>query len=598
MNLRNRFTCILFLCLMPWSFVYSQKGGRMRIDSILTELNLPLADTSRIRKLNRLSLEIAGISVDSSLLFARQSLLLAEKINWKPGISGAYNSLGIYYINICDYAAAIKILNQALSLNEEIHNPLGIAVNMLNLGVSYANLKDHEQAIRHYLISLPITESLHRVDLIGLNYLNLGKSYLVLKQYDSSFYYLQRGLSFTNSNNNIQREHAYLLKNLGRLYLETQKFQLADSTLKASRNLNMLLGLTSEVASLYYMLGKLYNIQASNPNNVGKEYVDYHEKALQALRLSLYYFELPGSKIELADAYHEIATSYAHDKRYDSAYQFLVKYLYIHDSIYSLDYQRKVAHIESEKEIAIKNTELLNEKALFNRDRIFFITGIALLLFFSILIYRERNRADALLLNILPADIAKRLKNKEKFIADKFDEVSIVFIDIVGFTKLASSLHPEELVKMLNRIFSKFDEISSKYGIEKIKTIGDCYMAVSGVPVAKANHAELMADMVLEIQTKMDEIVSGLPAEVNFRIGIDCGTVVAGVIGKKKFTYDLWGDAVNTASRMESTGIRGEIQCTDRFKLCIESTYHFIQRSELEVKGKGVMQTWLLKGKL
>ena len=201
--------------------------------------------------------------------------------------------------------------------------------------------------------------------------------------------------------------------------------------------------------------------------------------------------------------------------------------------------------------------------------------------------------SDELLLNILPESVAQRLKNKEEYIVDEFNSVSILFCDICGFTPLSAKIPAKKLVKMLNDMFCAFDQIAQKYEIEKIKTMGDCYMAVAGMPVITIDHAYKMACMALD----MKAFVQQFNQHLNVRIGINTGPVIAGVIGIKKFTYDIWGNSVNVAARMESHSLNGEIQITQDTYDLIKDDFVCEYRGEIEVKGKGMMRTYFLKSR-
>ena len=211
-------------------------------------------------------------------------------------------------------------------------------------------------------------------------------------------------------------------------------------------------------------------------------------------------------------------------------------------------------------------------------------------------IRKEKEKSDNLLLNILPKDIANRLKSGEELIADKHNEVSILFADIVEFTPQSKNLNPKELVTILNTIFSKFDDLSTKYNIEKIKTIGDNYFAVSGLGSNVKNPALniiLMAkDMIKTIKTINKTIDS---MELTIRIGVHTGTIVAGVIGKNKFAYDLWGATVNKASRMESTGIKNKIQISNETYNIIKKDIMISERREVDIKGIGSTDTYIIE---
>jgi adenylate cyclase len=206
----------------------------------------------------------------------------------------------------------------------------------------------------------------------------------------------------------------------------------------------------------------------------------------------------------------------------------------------------------------------------------------------------EQQRSELLLLNILPRSIADRLKSNGRMIADSFAAASIVFADVVDFTPLAQGLPPAEVVGVLDRLFSRFDQLVERHGLEKIKTIGDCYMAASGVPEPTPDHARRAALFALDMR---ETIATSPVAEgLELRIGINSGPVVAGVIGSKRFLYDLWGDAVNTASRMESHGNPGQIQITRATYDLLKEEFDCTPRGTIEVKGKGAMETWYVVG--
>lgn len=209
----------------------------------------------------------------------------------------------------------------------------------------------------------------------------------------------------------------------------------------------------------------------------------------------------------------------------------------------------------------------------------------------------EQEKSDKLLLNILPEPIADQLKEGHSNIADGFSEATILFADLVNFTKMSERMPPRALVSLLNEIFSRFDQLTEKHGLEKIKTIGDAYMVVGGLPMPRADHAEAIAEMALDMQGEITRFNLRHNQDCDIRIGINTGPVVAGVIGTKKFIYDLWGDTVNVASRMESHGIAGEIQVTATTYEQIKHRYAFQSRGSIEVKGKGAMEAYILTGR-
>lgn len=230
------------------------------------------------------------------------------------------------------------------------------------------------------------------------------------------------------------------------------------------------------------------------------------------------------------------------------------------------------------------------------------ITGVSLTAYL-LLQYAVRARDEAfarsegLLLNVLPRTIAERLKREPGVIADAYPDVTVLFADIVDFTPFTERTEPQRVVGVLDEIFSAFDALAARHGLEKIKTIGDAYMVVSGLPEPRPDHATAMAEMALDMQTEFSKLCEPLGLDLAIRIGMDSGPVIAGVIGRHKFTYDLWGDTVNTASRMESHGLAGQIQVTDASFRRLCDDYEFTDRGEIEVKGKSRQRAYLLVGR-
>ncbi|EIJ43262.1 family 3 adenylate cyclase [Beggiatoa alba B18LD] len=237
--------------------------------------------------------------------------------------------------------------------------------------------------------------------------------------------------------------------------------------------------------------------------------------------------------------------------------------------------QREIEHLQNIK-LSEKNAELLNA-------------------------YRElaaeKAKSERLLLNILPHLVAQRLKEGSHIIADSYPDATVLFADLVGFTKLSASISPEGLVGMLDNIFCRFDRLVEKYDVEKIKTIGDAYMVVGGIPQALPKHAENIAEMALDMLHEIELFNRESGHHLQLRIGFHSGAVVAGVIGQKKFIYDLWGDTVNTASRMESHSMPNKIQVSEEIYQKLHKKFIFEKRELLTVKGKGEMQTYFLLGR-
>lgn len=252
--------------------------------------------------------------------------------------------------------------------------------------------------------------------------------------------------------------------------------------------------------------------------------------------------------------------------------------------IYSLALEQKIDEVESNRDLIAQQRDEVTQ--LYEQ------------------LVMEQALSERLLLNVLPQSIVERLKERPKLredrltdlMVDSFTEATVLFADIVGFTHFAQSVSAETLVNILNDIFTRFDSIADQHGIEKIKTIGDAYMAVAGLPMPVADHARRVCTMALDMLKAMRLFNQENQLDLNIRIGIDTGAVVAGVIGTRKFLYDLWGDVVNTASRMESHGLPGRIQITDATRSQLNRQFKLENRGLIEVKGKGEMHTWFLNG--
>lgn len=213
------------------------------------------------------------------------------------------------------------------------------------------------------------------------------------------------------------------------------------------------------------------------------------------------------------------------------------------------------------------------------------------------LLQEEQGRSESLLLSILPKAIADRLKRDRSTIADRFPEATVLFADVVDFTPAAAALTPEATVAWLNDLVSLLETLSDRFGLEKIKTVGDAYMAVAGLPTPRADHAEAAAEMALELQQQLATRTTPNGRPLQMRVGIHTGPVVAGVIGTRKFSYDLWGDTVNIASRMESQGLPGATQVTEAAYQRLQERYEFESRGTIQVRGKGEMRTYVLTGR-
>ena len=209
----------------------------------------------------------------------------------------------------------------------------------------------------------------------------------------------------------------------------------------------------------------------------------------------------------------------------------------------------------------------------------------------------EQGKSETLLTNVLPAAIAKRLKDSDETVAEQYDSVSVLFADVVGFTPLAESLGAEELVNMLNTVFTRFDELVTESRAEKVGTIGDSYMVIAGAPDRHPDHAEILAELALEMMNVIENATPAMAPDLAFRMGINTGPVIAGVIGSTRLQYDVWGDTVNLASRFESHGSPGKIQIGPNTHAAIRDRFRCVHRGTIDIKGKDPIDTWFIEGR-
>ena len=341
------------------------------------------------------------------------------------------------------------------------------------------------------------------------------------------------------------------------------------------------------------------------------------EAALEYAERSLELSEKYGLKDEISKANLQLSKLYERSGDAEASLKYFKNHISYKDSVNNISAVQRMANIRTDFEISQKQLEvdLLNQQKR-NQSIVVIATIIALILIIGLaiglfkrnkfiektkqLVEIEKERSDKLLLNILPEGTAKELKDNGKVTPQKFDSVTVMFTDFEAFTKYSQDLTPELLVKSVDYHFSKFDQIIEKYGLEKIKTIGDSYMCAGGLPMPTKDHAQKMLHAAFEIRDFIENIKSAEVREIthfNIRIGIHTGPVVAGVVGIKKFAYDIWGDTVNIASRLESNSEPGKINISENTYNLIKDAYDCDYRGEIQAKNKGMMKMYYVHGK-
>ena len=431
--------------------------------------------------------------------------------------------------------------------------------------------------------------------------LNAGEEYFKNKKYSLALkYFKESGIIFRKADYSIGT--AYTLGNIGMVYAEQGKNTLAKENI--SKAIKILEELKDYYAISDYMT---YMSDIYLKQNDWATSVAYANRSLELAKKYGLKDQISTSNLKLSQLYEKAGNQGESLKYYKD-------HIAYRDSVTNLKSVQKMADLRTNFEVSQKQTEvdLLNQTK--KTQRIIAIASvISLFLIFllaiglyrryqfikrtNIIIEEEKNRSDNLLLNILPEETALELKQNGKVLAKKFESVTVLFADFEGFTQYAENLSPEKLVESVDYYFSKFDEIMEKYNLEKIKTVGDCYMCAGGLPFPTEDHAFKMVLAAIEIAEFVTDSKNNNPlnqTRFEIRIGINTGPVVAGVVGTKKFAYDIWGDTVNIASRMESNSEPGKINVSENTYELIKTEFDCNYRGELEVKNRGMMKMYFV----
>ncbi len=467
----------------------------------------------------------------------------------------------------------------------------------------YSISDNHKNAMNYYRKAITALRNTKDTVALASTILNAGDALLTNKKYDSALVYFKESGELFEQENYLTGK-AYNLGNMGMVYANTGKNDLAE------KNINEAILILEESRDYYPICVYLiYMADIYVEKEELKIAIDY---AMRSLRLAQQY----GLKKEISDANLKLAELY--DKRGDevTSYKFYKNHIVYRDSVQNLQAVQQMADQRTDFEVSQKQIEVdLADERSKNQRNITIGTAIALFLIgiLAFLLYRrnkfihrtkeiiekERDRSDSLLLNILPEETASELKETGSVKAKKHDAVTVLFSDFKGFTSYSEKLSPEALVETVGFYFSKFDDIMEKHGLEKIKTIGDSYMCAGGLHDDNEDHANRMVKAAFEIadfvaETKKDTSATKMTFDI--RIGINTGPVVAGVVGTKKFAYDIWGDTVNVASRMESMGESGKINISENTYNIIKEDFTCQPRGEIDVKNRGKMKMYFVNG--
>jgi adenylate cyclase len=548
-----------------------------------------------------------------TLLYWQQSLKTFESINDKLGIANMLNNLGAVNFNQGDDEKAIEYYVKSLRASEEIGDKLRIATALVNIGAVYFNKKGtHNQALDYYKKALPLSEELGDHDAIGTSAVNMGEIYLERGDDNSALFYFEKALEAykKSENGNVP----YALNNIGKVYSKRNDFEKAIKFQQDAFELAKMNNAKLEMSQSLLGLAHTYVKQGDSKSSIAS--FSHAEQIAKEI----------GANYELKEAYEGLSDTYQKLSDYKNAYKFHTLFSSIKDTLYNAEMDKRIQSMTLSFDLEKKQSEvniLTKDKALQELDirrqktirNATGITGILLLILAIGLFNRykyvrktkkiieaEKDRSDKLLLNILPYETAEELKEKGSATPKHYEMVTVLFTDFKGFTTIAEKLTPQQLVEELNNCFLEFDKIIDKHNIEKIKTIGDAYMCAGGVPVANRTNPFDVVKAGIEIMEYMDKLKAEREAKGEayweLRIGVHTGKVIAGVVGKNKFAYDIWGDAVNTASRMESSGIPGKVNISgDTYEL-VKHQFKCVHRGKIQAKNKGEIDMYLVESVL
>ena len=617
------------------------------IDSLINIVQKGKQDTTTVAALNALSSELLQTEeLDKAKAYADQAIALAEQLDFKKGKAYAQKNVGLTYYYEGNYLKVLEYWTQSLESFELAQDSLGIANLTNNLGAVYRDQGGYAKAITYYLRSLRISEKLNDTLRIATALMNIGNVYGDNKEYDKALENYNETQPYLKSLNEPQITAGYLMS-VGEIYGKQKDYKKALTFLEEALKINKN---TSEYAHNLVQLGNIesekgnkskarlyFNSAYSIAKNNNQKYdmvsalvakgniyeAEDYKGALIVFKEAESIAQQLDLNYELRDIYNGMAKTYANLNDYSNAFKYQELYLAKKDTLFNLETDDKIRGLQFDFDLEKKQDEIglleqdaqISELLAKRQKYVIYGTVLGLILVFVLaigaykreryvkktnkIIEEEKNRSEKLLLNILPEETALELKENGKVAAKKFESVTVMFTDFKGFTRYSESLSPEELVQAVDYFFSKFDAVMDKYDLEKIKTIGDAYMCAGGLPFPTDDHHLKMVQAGFEIAQIMEEAkknTDGGIMNIDVRIGINTGPVVAGVVGTRKFAYDIWGDAVNVASRMESMSEPGKINVSKSTYLLIRDTYDCEHRGQIHVKNKGMMDMYFVHG--
>lgn len=596
-----------------------QDAGKFPEAMVLFEKSLKIYESSKDQKgvgnvLNKIATTYyyQG-NYAKALAYYTNSKEICEKIDFKKGVSSALNNIGAVHYYLGNYPKALEFYNQAIKIQKKIGDKKIIAATTQNIGGIYIDIKDYSNAMIYSQKANTIYKELK--DSVGISHnLNAaGKIYMMQKQYYKAYNHLSQALAIADKIGDEQKK-IEALYNLGELFNiqgdYTKSLSYYNRCLKLSQKINSLQYTgTSEVAigSILTQLGKNTTAIKKCKKGLGiAENLGAISLKKEACKCLYEAYKSSGNATEALNFYEK-----------SNAYNDSLQSEETSNKILNMEFQKallmdSIAYVNKEHKIELKHKEEVQKKET-QRNVIIISLGFILLIVIALwnrlnyvrksreALKIEKDRSEKLLLNILPEEIAEELKEKGFVNARDFNLVSILFTDFKSFTQTAEKMSPKDLVEEINVCFKAFDLISDKHKIEKIKTIGDSYMAAGGIPNPNEDSLKdiVLAGLEMQefmIERKSQNSITNKPA-FEMRLGIHAGPIVAGIVGVKKFQYDVWGDTVNTASRVESNGMAGKVNISESLYNLIkhEECFLFQYRGNIYAKGKGEINMYFVE---
>jgi adenylate cyclase len=631
-------------------FLCSVQAAANKVDSLKTVLKSLPEDTVKVNTLLEISSLLWRSVPDSAILYASRASDLAEKTGFPAGKALALKNIGLAYYVKGDYLNVLNFWQQSLDAYRSISDKVGIGNLLSNIGAVYFNQGDDPKALEYYLESLRVSEETGNKLRIATALTNIGAVYFNKKAtYDKAGEYYLRALEMAEASENLDAIGVSSV-NLGEIYMErgdhTAALQFFEKALTALKKTG------GNESFVYTNIGKSYRLRGRYEEALKYQQQGFEKAKMKDDKLEMSiarnaigdtYFaqnnfnlalenylkakdlgEEIGSRTLLKDTYENIAKCYSALSDYRKALEYQRLYSITKDSLYNEENSQKLAGLQfqfdiekKEAEIALLNQENQTKAAQIQQQKTLrnFLLAAAAFLLITIggityqylfaqrtnkIISEERNKADKLLLNILPLETAEELKKYGAVKAKKYEFVTVLFTDFVAFTKQVENIPPEELVKSIDYYFKAFDAIFEKHNMEKIKTIGDSYMCAGGLPMPNKTNPEDAVSAGLEIIKFVEGLKSNKPEyvhEFDVRVGINTGPVITGVVGTSKFQYDVWGDTVNVASRLEAACEPGKVNISEFTYNYIKDKFYFTQRGDVEVKNRGHIKMYYVEGK-